>query len=99
VVGGGITQAVTGGPFTRGTVVFLTALITPEEAREGRRIARHPVLAKPISSSELIRVVEQNLPASRCDHRSITFPLFPQLEPENAADFGLPQEGLKLVDL
>ena len=45
-------------------IVFVTTLITPEEARDGRRIEGHRVIAKPTRSSELIKVVEENLP--RC---------------------------------
>lgn len=44
-------------------IVFLTALVTQEEAREGRRIGGHHVLAKPISAAKLIRAVEEHLPA------------------------------------
>ena len=43
-------------------IVFLTSLITAAEAGDGRRIGGHRILPKPISASELIRVVEQNLP-------------------------------------
>jgi DNA-binding response OmpR family regulator len=43
---------------------FVTALITPEEARDGRRIEGHRVVPKPTNSSELINEVEKNLP--RC---------------------------------
>jgi DNA-binding response OmpR family regulator len=43
-------------------IVFVTALITREEARDVRRIEGHRVLAKPMSTSELIKVVEENLP-------------------------------------
>jgi len=47
-------------------IVFVTALITPEEARDGRRIEGHRVVAKPTNSSELINVVEENLPRWYC---------------------------------
>src|SRR6266480_7805212 len=43
-------------------IVFVTALITPEEARDGRRINGHRVVPKPGHSSELIKVVEESLP-------------------------------------
>jgi CheY-like chemotaxis protein len=43
-------------------IVFVTALITPEEARDGRRINGHRVVPKPTRGFDLIRVVEQNLP-------------------------------------
>lgn len=45
-------------------IVFLTALITPEEARHVRRVEGHRLVAKPVNTSELIRVVEENLPSS-----------------------------------
>jgi len=43
-------------------IVFVTALITPEEARDGRRINGHRVVPKPTRGFDLIRVVEENLP-------------------------------------
>jgi CheY-like chemotaxis protein len=43
-------------------IVFVTSLITAIEARDGRRINGHRILPKPTSSSELIKLVEQNLP-------------------------------------
>ena len=45
-------------------IVFVTALITREEARDGRRINGHRVVPKPTRGFDLIRVVEENLP--RC---------------------------------
>jgi two-component system, OmpR family, response regulator MtrA len=45
-------------------IVFLTSLITAEEAKDGRRVYGHRILPKPTSNSELIELVEQNLP--RC---------------------------------
>ena len=42
-------------------IVFLTSLITPEEAKDGRRIYGHRSLPKPTSSSALLELVEQNL--------------------------------------
>src|SRR5467141_3520745 len=45
-------------------IVFMTALITPEEARDGRRINGHRVVPKPTHGLDLIKVVEENLP--RC---------------------------------
>jgi len=44
-------------------IVFVTALITPEEARAGRRIDGHRIVAKPVRSSDLLRIVEENLPS------------------------------------
>ncbi|HWY39915.1 MAG TPA: response regulator [Chthoniobacterales bacterium] len=43
-------------------IVFVTALITREEARDGRRIEGHRVVPKPGHGSELIKVVEESLP-------------------------------------
>jgi CheY-like chemotaxis protein len=43
-------------------VVFVTPLITAEEATDGRRVYGHRILPKPTSSLELIELVEQNLP-------------------------------------
>jgi CheY-like chemotaxis protein len=43
-------------------MVFLTSLITAEEAKDGRRVYGHRILPKPTSSSELLELVEQNLP-------------------------------------
>jgi DNA-binding response OmpR family regulator len=43
-------------------IVFVTSLITAEEANDGRRVYGHRLLPKPTSSSELIGIVEQNLP-------------------------------------
>ena len=43
-------------------IVFLTSLITAEEAKDGRRVYGHRILPKPASSSELIELVDQNLP-------------------------------------
>jgi CheY-like chemotaxis protein len=43
-------------------IVFVTGLITPKEARDGRRINGHPVVPKPTRGFDLIKVVEENLP-------------------------------------
>jgi len=43
-------------------IVFLTSLITAAEARDGRRVYGHRILPQPTGSSELIELVEQNLP-------------------------------------
>jgi CheY-like chemotaxis protein len=44
-------------------IVFLTALVTQAEGRSGLRIQGHPFLAKPIGLPELIKGIEENLPA------------------------------------
>jgi CheY-like chemotaxis protein len=43
-------------------IVFLTSLITAEEAKDGRRVYGHRILPKPTTSAELIELIEQNLP-------------------------------------
>src|SRR5437868_14793242 len=43
-------------------IVFLTALVTKAKGRSGLRIQGHPFLAKPISLSDLITGIEENLP-------------------------------------
>ena len=43
-------------------IVFLTSLITSEEAKDGRRVYGHRILPKPTSSSQLFNLVDQNLP-------------------------------------
>ena len=43
-------------------IVFLTSLITSEEAKDGRRVYGHRILPKPTSRSQLFNLVEQNLP-------------------------------------
>ena len=47
----------------RTPIVFLTALVTKAETRSGLRIQGHSFLAKPISFSDLIAGIEENLPA------------------------------------
>jgi len=43
-------------------IVFLTSLITAEEAKDGRQVDGHRILPKPTRSSALIELVEQSLP-------------------------------------
>jgi len=43
-------------------IVFVTALITREEARDGRRVEGHRVVPKPGHSLDLIKLVEASLP-------------------------------------
>jgi len=43
-------------------IIFLTALVTRAEAKDGLHIEGRPSLAKPISIPELISVIEENLP-------------------------------------
>ena len=44
-------------------IIFLTALVTKAEASGGLQIQGHPFLAKPISLPDLIKAIEENLPA------------------------------------
>jgi CheY-like chemotaxis protein len=44
-------------------IIFLTALVTRAETRTGLHIDGHSFLAKPIQISELIKAVEEHLPA------------------------------------
>jgi CheY-like chemotaxis protein len=44
-------------------IVFLTALVTMAEGRSGLRIQGHSFLGKPISIYELVKGIEENLPA------------------------------------
>jgi hypothetical protein len=43
-------------------IVFITALITPKETRDSRRINGHRVIPKPTQGFDLIKVIEENLP-------------------------------------
>src|SRR6266404_7422072 len=43
-------------------IVFMTSLITPEEARDARRIDGHRVVPKATHGFDLIKVVEENPP-------------------------------------
>jgi len=47
----------------RTPIVFLTALVTKAEANAGLRIQGHPVVAKPVNIPELMKRIEENLPA------------------------------------
>src|SRR5438270_5311891 len=47
----------------RTPIVFLTALVTRSEAEAGLRIQGHPFVAKPINIPDLIKAIEENLPA------------------------------------
>jgi CheY-like chemotaxis protein len=44
-------------------IIFLTALVTRNEAKSGLHIQGHPFVAKPISVPELIAAIEEHLPA------------------------------------
>lgn len=62
--GGEVAARIQSNPRLQGTpIIFLTALVTKAETRSGLRIQGHPFLAKPITFPELIRGIEENLPA------------------------------------
>jgi two-component system, OmpR family, response regulator len=42
-------------------IVFVTGLVTPDEARNGQRIDGHRVVSKPVSSFDLLGAVEESL--------------------------------------
>jgi len=47
----------------RTPVIFLTALVTKAEAKAGLHIQGHSFIAKPVSIPDLIKEIEENLPA------------------------------------
>lgn len=62
--GGEVAARIQSDPVLHETpIVFLTALVTKNETRSGLYINGHPFLAKPISFSDLIEGIEENLPA------------------------------------
>jgi CheY-like chemotaxis protein len=62
--GGEVADRIQSDPALHGTpIVFLTALVTQAEGKSGLRIQGHPFLAKPIRVPDLIKGIEENLPA------------------------------------
>jgi CheY-like chemotaxis protein len=62
--GGEIAAQIRADPELQNTpIIFLTALVTPSEAKDGVRIDGHRFLAKPINIQELISTIEGHLPA------------------------------------
>ena len=60
--GGEIAAQIRADPELQNTpIVFLTALVTPSEAKAGVHIDGHPFLAKPINIQELIRTIDEHL--------------------------------------
>jgi two-component system, OmpR family, response regulator len=47
----------------RTPIIFLTALVTKAEAKAGLHIQGHSFIAKPVSIPDLIKGIEENLPA------------------------------------
>ena len=61
--GGEVAAQIQADPELRNSpIIFLTALVTRAEAKDGLHIEGRPSLAKPISIPELISVIEENLP-------------------------------------
>ena len=62
--GGEIAAQIRADPELQNTpIIFLTALVTPSEAKAGVHIDGHPFLAKPINIQELISTIDKHLPA------------------------------------
>jgi CheY-like chemotaxis protein len=62
--GGEIAAQIEADPELQNTpIIFLTALVTQAEAKAGVQIDGHPFLAKPINIQELIKAIEEKLPA------------------------------------
>ena len=62
--GGEIAAQIRADPELQNTpIIFLTALVTPSEAKGGVHIDGHPFLAKPINIQELINTIDDHLPA------------------------------------
>ena len=62
--GGEIAAQIQADPdLQRTPIIFLTGLVTKDQAKAGLRIQGYPLLAKPISIPELIGGIEENLPA------------------------------------
>ncbi|HYT18754.1 MAG TPA: response regulator [Candidatus Polarisedimenticolia bacterium] len=60
--GGEIAAQIRADPELQNTpIIFLTALVTPSEAKAGVHIDGHPFLAKPINIQELIRTIDEHL--------------------------------------
>ena len=62
--GGEIAAQIQADPeLQRTPVIFLTALVTKAEAKAGLHIQGHSFIAKPVSIPDLIKEIEENLPA------------------------------------
>src|SRR6266436_2719767 len=60
--GGEIAAQIRADPELQNTpIIFLTALVTPSEAKAGVHIDGHPFLAKPINIQELINTIDDHL--------------------------------------
>jgi len=62
--GGEIAAQIQADPeLQRTPIIFLTALVTKAEAKAGLHIQGHSFIAKPVSIPDLIKEIEENLPA------------------------------------
>ena len=62
--GGEIAAQIRADPELQNTpIIFLTALVTPAEAKAGVHIDGHPFLAKPVNIQELMSAIDEHLPA------------------------------------
>jgi CheY-like chemotaxis protein len=62
--GGEIAAQIRADPeLQRTPIIFLTALVTKAEAKAGLHIQGHAFIAKPVSIPDLIKGIEENLPA------------------------------------
>jgi CheY-like chemotaxis protein len=62
--GGEIAAQIRADPELQNTpIIFLTALVTPTEAKAGVHIDGHPFLAKPVNIQELMSAIDEYLPA------------------------------------
>ena len=63
--GGDVAAEIEADPgMQRRPIIFLTALVTKAEAKAGFHIQGHPVVAKPVNISELIKKIEENFLAA-----------------------------------
>ncbi|HEY5992166.1 MAG TPA: response regulator [Candidatus Udaeobacter sp.] len=70
--GGEVAARIEADPELQNTpIIFLTALVTNAEANAGLHIQGHSSLAKPISIPELIKAIEEHLPAQATSHASL----------------------------
>ena len=61
--GGEIAAQIRGDPELQNTpIIFLTALVTPTEAKAGVHIDGHPFLAKPVNVHELMNAIDEHVP-------------------------------------
>lgn len=61
--GGEVAARIEADPSLWGTpIIFLTALVTKDEAKNGLRIDGHSFLAKPVSIPDVIEAIEQHVP-------------------------------------